>query len=597
MNRKLYWILGLALLVRIFTFGGYVGQPDEITNVEIVQEILGGSWPKYEDRIVEMVFPTRIGYLGVMTGLVGLLGVSELSYTLYSLLSSLATLVVVFLLGRRWLGEKGGLWAALLFSFFPLDLIFATKISSDPPLTFFCTLSVYLFFKADEKLPRGRRALTGFLAGCAIGFALLHKVTAGYVCIFFAVVGVVDMIRRRRVMVRYVALALGFLLLEVVEMGFQYHVNQDPLYQWHVYDKQAQSTELRTGLHAEERVNGWKDDVKRLCWTFPLRSLVSLHLGLYYWLIFPAVGYALLFRRKDLWAPLVWWILVALLLNLSTWGGGRLPFYSRQLFPLTVPGVILLAAAFLRVQERENPSSPAVRKSFQVLLAVLSLVSLAGAVCFRVFQGDLIPLFARFYSSKHVVVPEKIVVWFLEFFFPYMIVSALVMACFFVAMSWVARRRESSGNRTWPARVLGMTVMGFLAISSVSFAYLTNRGIPDYKIEKAAWEILRELPPKTIYADWYTKKMLDFHSDFRDPGRVVDFRDVSLKDVRDGYLVYNAFRKDMEKRLHDVAVQYKGGDSYLYPYDSVDEAVREDWEVVGKVRDGLIIVYRIPGEP
>ena len=351
MNRKLLAVLVLALLVRIFTFAGYVGQPDEITNVEIVQEILDGSWPKYQDRIVQMVFPTRIGYLGVNSALVGLLGVSDVSYTLYSLLSSLGTILVVFLLGRKWLGEKGALWAALLFAFFPLDIIFSSKISGDPSLTFFCALSVLLFFHAQDRPSRGQRAMIMFLSGCVVGFAYLHKVTAAYICIFFAVIGLVDMIRKRRLMGRYVGLALGFCLIFLVEMGFQYRVNQDPLYRWNVYIEQSESPELRAGLHAEERLNGWKDDLKRLCWTFPVRSLFSLRLGFFYWFIFPAVVYGLLFRRKDLWAPLLWWVLLALLMNLSTWGGGRLPFYSRQLYPLSVPGVILVAAAFLRIQE------------------------------------------------------------------------------------------------------------------------------------------------------------------------------------------------------------------------------------------------------
>ncbi len=454
MNGKLLMILALALLVRVFTFCGYVGQPDEITNVGIVQEVLNGTWPKYEDSIVEMVFPTRIGYVAVTSGLVGLFGVSDFSFTLYSLISSLLTLVIVFLLGRRWLGEKGGYWAALLAAFFPMDIIFSTKIASDPPLTLLCSLSVLLFFSADDGVPRGRRALLSLLAGCVIGFAYLHKVTAGYICIFFALIGIVDMIRRRRIMARYAALALGFVLLFLVEMGFQHTVNQDAFYRWKVYNKQAASTELRTGLHVDGREHGWQDDVKRLFWTFPMRSLVSLRLGFYYWFIFPAVGYCLLYRRKDLWAPLLWWFLVAVLLNLSTIGGARLPFYARQLYSIIVPGCILLAAAFLRLQAWPALEAPGIRKAFRVLLPLLVFFALAGGAVLRAFQNDLIPAMARFYSSWHDFVPEEVVEWFLEFFFRYMIISALVLGCFFLVMGFKARRRERAGSETWVGMIL-----------------------------------------------------------------------------------------------------------------------------------------------
>jgi len=594
MNRKLLAVLALALLVRVFTFAGYVGQPDEITNVEMVQEILSGSWPRYEDRIVEMVFPTRIGYLGVNAALVGLLGPSDLSYTLYSLLASLGTLVVVFFLGRRWLGERGAVWAALLFAFFPLDVIFASKVSGDPALTFLCALSVLLFFRAQDLPSRGRRARGMFLAGCVAGLAYLHKVTAGYVCVFFAVIGVAHMLRARRVCWRYGALALGFALLFTVEMGFQLAVNQDPLYRWHVFMRQSESPELRASLHAEERLDGWRDDVKRLCWTFPVRSLFSLRLGLYHWFIFPAVAYALLFRRKDLWAPLLWWFLVAALLNLSTWGGGRLPFYARQLYPVVVPGVILLAAAFAALEQWRALEAPGFRRAMRVLLGAAAAISLAGGVLLSVFRGDLIPLLSRVYAANRIKVSEEMVSWFLGFFFRYVIAACFVIACFFAVVWFVARRRERRGGVRWGGTAVAACLAGFLALSSLTFAYLVNRGTPAYGIEKEAFRLLRDLPPGTVYADWYTKKMLDFYLGFRDPDRVKDLREADRAGLRGGYLVYNVFRSDMEKAFRRVEPDYRKDDPFLYAYGELDRVMGDGWPEAGRVRGGQIVIYRIP---
>lgn len=595
MNRKLLAVLALALLVRLAAFSGYVGQPDEITNVEIVEEILEGSWPRYEDRILEMIFPTRIGYVGVQAALVGLLGVSDGSFTLYSLLSSLGTVWVAFLLGRLWLGERGGLWASLLMAFFPLDIIFATKISGDPSLSFHCALSVLFFFRAREARSRRTAALNGFLAGCVVGFAYLHKVTAGYTAVFFAVVGLADMIRNRRVMVRYLALGLGFALLFLVEMGFQSRVNQDPLYRWKVLGKQSESQELRAGLHAEERLNGWKDDVKRVCWTFPVRSLFSLRLGFHFWFVFPAVVYGLLFRRKDLWGPLLWWGLLALLLNLSTLGGVRLPFYARQVYPIIVPGVILVAALFLRIENAQALRSPGFRKALLLLSAAAALLCLAVGVGLSAYQERLIPFVARLYASAdRVVVSDEIVAWFLSFSFRYAIASAFATAAFLAAVFAAGRFRERAGSRTWAGTALAAVLAGFLALTSVSCAYMVNRGMPNFRLEKDAWRVLADAPPGTVYADWYTKKMLDFYMGFPDPSRVVEFRDADLDRLRDGYLVYNAFRRDLEKRFRSVAGDYRKDDPYLYSYEGVDAAIREDWEAAARVRGGQILIYRIP---
>ncbi len=596
MNRKLLGILALALLVRVFTFAGYVAQPDEIVYVEMVQEVLGGTWPRYEgeDLLQEMVFPTRIGYIAVNTALVALLGVSDLSFTLYPLLSSLGTVVVVFLLGRRWLGARGGLWAAFFYALFPLDIIYSTKVFGDPALAFLCALAVLLFFQAQDRPTRGARALTFFAAGCVVGFAYLHKVTAGYTAIFFALIGLVDMVRNRRVMGRYVALALGFGLLFCVEMGFQLRVNQDPLYRWNVFIKQAESLQLRAALHAEERVYGWKDDLKRLCWTFPLRSLFSLRLGFAYWFIFPAVAACLLQRRRDLWAPLLWWVLLALLINLSTWGGGRLPFYVRQLCPLTVPGVILVAAAFLRMEAWSASRAAGLRKALGYLPAGAAAFCLAAGVGLWAFQDTLLPILVRLYASNRIVVSDALVAWFFSFYSRHLITSALAAACLFAVLYFLGRRWDRAPSRAWVGGVLVATLAGFFALSSISSAYVVNRGMPSFGLEKDAWRVLRELPPATVYADWYTKKKLDFYMRFKDPDRVVDLRAADLESLRDGYLVYNAFRRDLEKGFRDVLPDYRTDHPYLYPYDEVDAARRADWVLLENVREGQILIYRLP---
>ena len=49
-----------------------------------------------------------------------------------------------FYFGKLLFNEKIGLIASFLLSFFPLDIVYATKLNSDLPSSFFMALGVYL---------------------------------------------------------------------------------------------------------------------------------------------------------------------------------------------------------------------------------------------------------------------------------------------------------------------------------------------------------------------------------------------------------------------------------------------------------------------
>jgi 4-amino-4-deoxy-L-arabinose transferase-like glycosyltransferase len=596
MNRKLLWILLLALLIRLFTFCGYQGTPDEMINVDIIRQIIHGTWPTYDDdqHIVEMIMPVRIGFVGVSAALVKLFGFSDFSVAIYPLCASLLTVLVVYFLGRRWVGEAAGLWAALLFAVFPLDIIFATKLYSESVLTFYFALSVLLFFIAEREGSGRRSALAGFFAGLVIGFAYLHKETAGFFCVLFALIGSVNMIRERKILWRYVFLLLGFAVVFGFEMGFQAWLHHDPLYRYHVLLRQGANQKMILGLRGELD-RSLPGALKRLFWTFPLSSLVSFRLGAFYWFIFPSFLYCLVRRPKALWPPLLWFGFLVPFTVLNVYFGG-LPYIARQSIVFTVPGLILLAAVLAESREWAWLRTAGTRKASLVLLAVLVVASSAAVLSLGAFQKPILQALARLYMAKAVMPMEtQAVEWILRLFLKYILAGGLVLALFFAILTGRAWRLERQGQGDWPGRLLAPLVAGFLAVSSVALAYSENKGFP-YS-ERDAFQALEKLPPKTIYADWYTKQILDFHFGMPEKERVVEFSQAPLGEIHNAYLVYNAFRKNLAAHLGDIAsemVAFPQFDRYVYAYDQVDAARCDSWKQAANVNNGLILIYEVP---
>jgi len=599
MNKKLLWILALALFIRLLTFSGYQESPDEMANVDIVKQIVRGHWPTYHDEqyITEMILPVRIGFVGSVAGIVKIFGFSDFSITLYPLCASLLAVLVVFFLGRLWISETGGLWGAFLLAVFPLDIIFSTKLYSESILTFWCALGVLLFFLAEQEAsgtPRRRHAWFAFLSGLVIGFAYLHKVTAGYFLILFALIALARMMGERRIAGRYFYWLLGFGLVFAFEMGFHTVLHDDPLYRWHVYARQGASLKMIAALRgqADRSLGG---ALERLFWNYPLSSLVSFRFGAFYWFVFPAFFYCLLRRRKKLWPLLLWWGLMVPLSVLSTYFGG-LPFIARQTTPFTVPGLLLLAAVLAETRQWTWLQAAKARRRFLVFLAATTLFSFAATLSLWAVQKPLLDLLIRLYLAKTVMpLDEQVVGWVLQLFSRYLLLGALALTVFFAVQTCCAWRGERRQLSAWPNRLAAPLIAGFLAIGSTALAYSENRGFPHF--EKEAFLALRELPPKPIYADWYTKQILDFHLGFPEEESVVEFDKVPLDTVHDAYLVYNVFRKNMAARMEKSFAEmgaFPQHERYFSRYDQVDQARSDHWKLVRDIQEGMILIYYIP---
>ncbi len=148
-------------------------EPDEGRYAQIPKEMLDrGEWvvptlqgEPYLDKPPLMYWLVKLSY--------GIFGISESSARLVPALAVHLTILVVYLIGRRSVGERAALWAALLLTVAPGFLSVARLLLLDGLLTLCVTLSVLCGFEAVRT---GRLKLGWWIASAvASGLGFLTK--------------------------------------------------------------------------------------------------------------------------------------------------------------------------------------------------------------------------------------------------------------------------------------------------------------------------------------------------------------------------------------------------------------------------------------
>lgn len=107
-------------------------------------------------------------------------------HLLFAILAQIAvasgSVVLLYRFGKKFLSERMGFVAALLFSIEPTSVFTSVIIMSDTVFVFAMLLGIYLLFR--RTLTRREALFTGLLAGIAFGYAVLVRVIAQYLTIF-----------------------------------------------------------------------------------------------------------------------------------------------------------------------------------------------------------------------------------------------------------------------------------------------------------------------------------------------------------------------------------------------------------------------------
>jgi 4-amino-4-deoxy-L-arabinose transferase-like glycosyltransferase len=148
-------------------------EPDEGRYAQIAREMFErGEWvlptlqgQPYLDKPPLLYWLTRLSYSAF--------GVTEAAARLPSALAVHGAILIVYLIGRRSLGERSALWGALLLTVAPGFMGMGRLLLLDGLLTFFVALSLFSAFEAVrcEKLRWG----WWLLAAMACGFGILTK--------------------------------------------------------------------------------------------------------------------------------------------------------------------------------------------------------------------------------------------------------------------------------------------------------------------------------------------------------------------------------------------------------------------------------------
>ncbi|MGL6094619.1 MAG: ArnT family glycosyltransferase [Fimbriiglobus sp.] len=157
-------------------------EPDEGRYAQIPREMLtAGTWvvptlqgEPYLDKPPLMYWLTALSYAAF--------GVSEAAARLVPAVCVHLTILAVYLIGRRSIGERGAMWAALLLTVSPGYLSVARLLLLDGLLTMCVTVSVLCAFEAVRT---GRMKLGWWLAAAvASGFGFLTKGPISEVLLF-----------------------------------------------------------------------------------------------------------------------------------------------------------------------------------------------------------------------------------------------------------------------------------------------------------------------------------------------------------------------------------------------------------------------------
>jgi len=303
----------------------------------------------------------RLGILFPVSILYSIFGVNEFSSNILILIISLSSIILMYKFGKLLFNEKTGLMGAFLLSFFPLDVVFSTKLMTDLPAAFFVALSVYFFLKSEKLNKSLRSNLYLIFSGLFLGIAYLTKELSLLIGLFF----LTYIIYNRKFKWEYLLMALGFLIIVSFELLYFFMIAGDPLLRYH---PNISAVTVITNTN-----NYGRGSLPLSLFHYPYIISTDILLGLFYPFIFIAIVFCILNKRKKTYSLLFWFIPLLLYLSfgsVSLTSYVPIPAAARLLSIITFPGILLLAY-FLT--QNENLTKKVLMPSIVILLLTTSI--------------------------------------------------------------------------------------------------------------------------------------------------------------------------------------------------------------------------------
>lgn len=381
-------ILLFAILLRLYFFVG-LNWADDPGYVGEANEVLKGNFHPENNlnRRVVTYLPIAFSFY--------LFGINELSAVVFSLLCSLAEIILIFFIGKHFLNEKIALLAAALLAVYPLNVNYSTMAMGDVPLSFFGSLSIFLFLSARKKAQIEREApffyekMKGwflfFCAGFIAYMSYLIKELGLLLPFFMFVCFLYDIIKNRALNFNYSFVFIGFLAAFFVEAGIYYSTGAiDPFVSFNQGIGFFSEAENLHGLSLN--LFYYPYYMFNTNFIFSLEPLNNRgyfnynYFGPFFYMVAISVIYLLLKRKKYVYIIISWLLVIFLWMQFGTMSyKSYVPMHrlDRHLTIITIPSILLFSAALYEFIK-------SAREAAQSLKIATLLIS-AGAVFTLIF--------------------------------------------------------------------------------------------------------------------------------------------------------------------------------------------------------------------
>ena len=369
-------IVGACLRITSFIGHGY-GGGDDAAYADLAHSLVTGRFLQAHEG-ASPIYPVRIGIVAPAAASFKLFGVSESTLAVYPFLISLVGVVVAFIAGRIFFGERVGIVTAILQVFLPVDVRYATLLYPDPPGALSLNVAILLVYLGSRDPIVRRKTLYSAAAGLCLGLSWLCKEAILFSLPFIGGYVLWCIYRDKTNVVLVGALGIGFGAVLGIESGVYAWYFSDPLYHFHAIERHIRHPSAIPWFWRSDA--SWSELLARLFRDGPETILLNTRFGLVTALALLAVCYGV-FRGVRSYAFVgVWFLYHVLVFNFGSHSLRSympLPMYDRYLWSLLLPAM-LLTAAFVDDVYRSGKTAAGTRQSDNVfwagmLAAVLAL--------------------------------------------------------------------------------------------------------------------------------------------------------------------------------------------------------------------------------
>lgn len=208
-------VVFLAAFLRLYRISDYMTfLGDEGRDVLIVKHILEGNFTLLGPRSSAADFFYGPIYYYLITPFLWFFRLDPVGPAVFIALIGIATVVLVYKVGKEWVGEKGAIVAAALYAVSPLVLTYSRSSWNPNPLPFVALLSLFLLYKGIENNKRKYFLFVGILLGIGMQLQYLALFLGTIVAL---IIGITSFLSRKKqnvknIVNRYATVFVGFII-------------------------------------------------------------------------------------------------------------------------------------------------------------------------------------------------------------------------------------------------------------------------------------------------------------------------------------------------------------------------------------------------